>query len=1412
MKLAVKNIWNNKTKRILVKISLFLLLVFVIVFFFLEFFVKREIKQFLHEQSNGIYAISYDNLKINLYRGNLDISKLKLRKSAANNLNKEYFEAENCSFIGIELFKLIKEKKLIIKKIQFDQPIINLTSSRKDTNQIVSPFSSLKQLNPIFNNYIKSIAVESIELKNASILNKQFLQNVNSKNNKVEFNVGITNFYTDSILIKQAVNFFNADDIFINFENYQKQMSDGVHVLNIDTFTYSLKNKDITGSGFHLSPNMTNAQGKTLYRITIPQITIKSDHLRGILQNDSISIDSLFLQQADITIIPPKNAKGVDLKKLKEFDLYQLVTNDFKQLKIKYLSMTAEKLRIERATNEGESIQEYSQLTVHLDNFELNEDSYDDINNVLYSDELYLHIQHYFLTLNDQIHQFNAKNISVSSKQSYLKADQLKLKPIDSAITSINTVDMECDSIRLHNIDLKKLFHTREMPLQSIITYHPVVTVNQTSKYEKKKLETNSLLYHFIGNYIKGIYANIIAIEQGRFVLNSFKGKRKTGTTAFDFNFKLTDFSLDRISAEKTEKLFFATNIELHFSNYKMKLADQIHRLEIDQLNVSSYNKQASIKNLHLFPDDPSQTNRLLAKYNRTQTYDIRIPFLELKNTNIHQAFFRKKLRINDFLIVEPDIYFEVFSKQKKQLRSTSPREFYELLKLYMEDISIGKIAVSNGKIKLKTHSRKGKTISFNNKFDLTLENFILNDSEIEKKRLLYSDHFELKLKNHLFQLSDNVHYLQASELGISSRKSEIFIKNAILYPNIKSINYGNLPWYLHINIPEINLKGVNLEKAYFENRLIVNQLNINKPRINYYRSNKKAKKFNLKNLQVPLPKEIKLLTINQFNLNNGHIRIFNSEKLQENEILHAEVSMKAKNSSLVSKGDKLPANFESDNISTTLDNLYFSSDNEQTNTTIRQIQFSSKEKNLIISGLNMKNNSQSESKKLIELEIPTVRFEQLNFNELLNKNCILFELIEADNPKIKLKATKNKTDLYQLKIPQNIAPFVCRLAANKLHINNTEITLLKADRTKTIKHVGLTLNEFSIDSLPSGKLLGSEQVRLKLKDYAFTDSINYYTFNLGELSFNSNKNNLLISDIQIDPIYTKEQFQKIIPFQTDHYRGSIASVQFQNIDPLRWLNNHELTGSQIIIKQANISIYRDKNIPFNNAQRSKLPQELIKNFRLPFHFDSLKLENSTIHYSEQVPDMPFPGKVFFEKINATVFPLTNIVSLNQFNSELKLNASALLMGKAALKINMSYDMLAKDQSFHVSGHLASFYLRMINPITQNMAGIAIQSGRVNRFEFEFNANNLQSNGKLKFAYNNLKVSILEYKKGNTRKASFASFLTNNLVLKSKNPRAHILLPSEIHFIRDPKKSVINYWWKSIFSGAKNTMGIKKNK
>jgi hypothetical protein len=164
------------------------------------------------------------------------------------------------------------------------------------------------------------------------------------------------------------------------------------------------------------------------------------------------------------------------------------------------------------------------------------------------------------------------------------------------------------------------------------------------------------------------------------------------------------------------------------------------------------------------------------------------------------------------------------------------------------------------------------------------------------------------------------------------------------------------------------------------------------------------------------------------------------------------------------------------------------------------------------------------------------------------------------------------------------------------------------------------------------------------------------------------------------------------------------------------------------------------------------------------------------------------------------------------FLPEVELDVQATIMDSCRAKLHMVYQMNDPENTFAVNGSLEPFNMHIVNPMLEPLASVGVRSGRVNTFDFSYTADRSMAVGQLFFGYDDLRISILENKKGNIRESKFASFLANSLFLKTKNPRGKELEPDPIRFARDPKKSVLNYWWKAVFSGMRNTLGLKESK
>ena len=95
--------------------------------------------------------------------------------------------------------------------------------------------------------------------------------------------------------------------------------------------------------------------------------------------------------------------------------------------------------------------------------------------------------------------------------------------------------------------------------------------------------------------------------------------------------------------------------------------------------------------------------------------------------------------------------------------------------------------------------------------------------------------------------------------------------------------------------------------------------------------------------------------------------------------------------------------------------------------------------------------------------------------------------------------------------------------------------------------------------------------------------------------------------------------------------------------------------------------------------------------------------------------------------------------------------------------------------------------------------------------DFHFTYDKRESNGEVNLNYNDLKIASLTEKESKTAVDKFKTFLLNTFIIPKKKNQTTSSREGKgtIQFTRDTKRSIFNYWWKSLFTGIKSTYGLE---
>lgn len=1387
-------------------------------------FLKNEASDFVAEKSDGLYSLSIEEIKPEFFPFALSIHEIELipdkQKSAIvqkNNPGKTIysFTSGSIRMEGINLTSLWKEGIFHSRRIFISEPVIEISGGDLFKDDSVNTADIIVgEIRPLFSTHLKQIKIDRIEFSDANFGLSVAAGAPIQKSQAGQVMLEVRGFKTDSTMIFRDSRFFETEDVLVKMRNFRNNMGDSLHVTTIDTLEYSLKSTDIRAVGFHLFP-LYSISEKNLFDVKVPEVYVKSKSITHFALDDSMKISYLEFNNPEIRFYHKENPERFNLEKLNDFDLYTLVQNQFKKMEIDSFLLQSANLEIYRQPDTLNYQQQFRSIDIRLEGFALDSTSAQNRDKLFHADNLEMRVGGYQLQLDDNQHNFSADSLFVSTFTNRLGVNQIRINPDNPLEFNERTeVNIFCNELNIEDVDLKQLYYTRRLPTSKIEIVEPEVNLqyHRERKKQKQKRETG-LLYEIISDYLLGVYSNLVYIENGKLSIQNRQNKKLQGYFETGFTFSLTDFTLDSTSLQRTDKFFYATNFDLDFSDYNMRLVDDLHKLEINHATVSSLNQQVKIAGLQLQPVPDNFTLSTMQQFNRSEIYNIKVPEITLNGVDLNNAFFDKKLKINNFKISNPEIYFENFGSLRANRQTVDLNEFYDLIFNYIEDFDIDRFTIPNGKITWVNHTRKGKTTSLDNEFSASLFNFRLNKNELNKERLFFSDNFDISIKDQLFELSDSVHILKAGEIRLSSINSTVSVKNGLLYPVITSEKYELLPTTFQVTIPELTIRDINFRKAYYSQNPRIGTLEIDAPKFQIYNQAGKTKSLDLSKYHFPLPKFINSVKLDEFKITNAGVITYETSGIDHRAKGSFNFDLSLPRVTIESGKNK--ASIESENIQLKLRNFHVPV-GENHSLEADQVNFNRDQKTIEIQNLKVEPYLNDSKNNSFKIHAPEIHFTGFDLHDALNKNQFNFSEINIVTPSfdisINKKPGKDTVEFLQsFDLFPYVEPYLDQIKVNNLELKSANVNFNWLQKELFDNKINIDFKNILIaENQPPTSFLNSEEFAISINDLKTRSKNGLYEFTAGSLSYNSAKHTVLLSNIYINPLVAKQRFPVEKGFQTDVVNARIAFAEMQGIDEKKWLKENVLDAALLELGPAKVNIFRNKRYPFNQQQRPPWPQDLIKEIKQPFVFDSVSLKPSQIMYSELTTISDEPGVVDFQELSFNGGKISNIQEVLNRNNILTLDAQTKLYGEALLKARFRFDMTSSEYFHTASGSLQPMNLSAINNMLEKSAPIRIEDGKLNRFEFDLTFNAENSEGLLFMGYEDLKIAVLEYNHGEQQKARLASFWANNMILNSKNPKGDELEPVSIYYERDKKRSIINFWWKSIYSGVKEVLGIEQ--
>lgn len=467
----------------------------------------------------------------------------------------------------------------------------------------------------------------------------------------------------------------------------------------------------------------------------------------------------------------------------------------------------------------------------------------------------------------------------------------------------------------------------------------------------------------------------------------------------------------------------------------------------------------------------------------------------------------------------------------------------------------------------------------------------------------------------------------------------------------------------------------------------------------------------------------------------------------------------------------------------------------------IEKVHFSLVQSAIEFENIILTSNHQNEGNNDLTGEIESVKFKGISLLKALFKKDFDIDEVIISNATIQGKVSFPKN-----KKPPAISHSNIRI--DNILVDRVNLALKDSSTSKALAVKNGILNLYNIQIEKQDTLQGFlRKFDFGADEFLSVSADSMYTLKASGINYSDSSKNLSLNGFSVLPNYKDYDFTSRHRFETDRVEGVFSNIYMYNFPVDEYFNSGSLISTYIEIGELDLRVFRDKRKDFEHVNKPTL-QDLIYNYPGALRIDSIAVLRANIIYSEHVEKATEPGMISMNELQAKIYSITNDTIYKTKKNSFKLRANALLMGKGRMTVALNAELFDKQNTFSMTGSLSNIEAKELNPMLEKNAFVYATSGKIEKMNFSFTANNTKATGQMTMIYNGLDLAIKNKRTDDTTAIieRIVSIIANKKALNSNPLPGDSVRIGIIDYKRDPEKFIFNYGFKSILSGIKSSV------
>ena len=432
--------------------------------------------------------------------------------------------------------------------------------------------------------------------------------------------------------------------------------------------------------------------------------------------------------------------------------------------------------------------------------------------------------------------------------------------------------------------------------------------------------------------------------------------------------------------------------------------------------------------------------------------------------------------------------------------------------------------------------------------------------------------------------------------------------------------------------------------------------------------------------------------------------------------------------------------------------------------------------------------------------EIASVNLKGINLAKVLFKNDIDIREVAVSNSRI-----KGKIPFPEKAKPPKISPLNIRIDSLFFDKLIVEIKDSATAQAYSVKDGVLKIYDLQVAKLDTLSPEIFKQFDFDVQELHSVSADSMYTITAIGTNYSANSKALKVSNFSIHPNYKDYEFTSRHQFETDRIEAHLSSISFHDFSVANYLKSGSMVSSYIEIGKMDMNVFRDKRKEFRHVSKPAF-QDMISDYPGTLDIDSIGVLSGNITYIEHAEKAAEPGVITFNELNAEIYKITNDTIYKAENAFLELHANALVMNKGEMTVLLKSRLFDNRNTFSVDGTLSGMDVNELNPMLEKNAFVYATSGKIDKMNFKFTANNAKASGTMTLLYHGLEVTVKNKRTDDTTsvKSWVLSILANKKIVDSNPVSGEKVRIGMIDQDRDSERFLFNYCFKSILSGIYN--------